>query len=228
MAQPPVCVYQMQGQGGTGMAASSGWVVRGGKEALRIHGASLSGSCTHVTLSTSHGACFEGHVHLKQEGDGQHIEVSAERGCVCWKEGRIEMCAGNPAWICFPAGYMGPGSMSPSPGSWDLEKAETGIHITSLSLEGTCERVTVSEQGESMLLEGHVRLKCHDDGQQAKLSADHVRISLADGSLQLTWPSPQPVTVPYITTNGGPVPAPQPLCPPSNAPTTVGEQSSRW
>jgi hypothetical protein len=222
MPAPPAYVYEMRGQACTGMASLTGapgdLVVHAGKEALRIRGASLSGSCTHVTFSTAHGACFEGHVHLKQEGDGQHIEVSAERGCVCCKDGHIEMCAGNPAWICFPAGYVGPASMAPSPGSWDLEKAETGIHIRSMTLEGTCERVTVSEHGDSMMLEGHVHLKCHNDDQQAKLSADHVRIYLTDGSLQLTWPTPQAATVPYITTNGTPISAPQPLCPPSIAP----------
>jgi hypothetical protein len=223
----PVGVYEMRGQGCTGMPTSSGWTVRAGKEDLRVHGASLSASCAHVTLSAAHGACFEGHVHLKQEDQGQHIEISAERGCVCCKDGHIETCPGNPSCVCYPAGFMGPGYMGPMPGAWDLEKAETGIHISGASLDGTCECVKVSENGAFMLLEGHVRLKCHDDGQQAKLTADYVSVNLADGSFQLTWPRPQPVAVPYITTNGGPAPAPPPLCPPGTTPAGVSEQS-RW
>jgi hypothetical protein len=210
--RPPLCVAVAPPA-----SASPGWVVRGGKEALRIHGASLSGCCGHVTLTASGGACFEGHVHLKHEGDGQHFEVSAERGCVCWKDGRVELCAGNPGWVCVPAGSMGPGYMGPSPGSWDLERAEKGIHITSGSLEGMCEHVVVSEHGESMILEGHVHLKCHEAGQHAQLSADRVRVSLADGALQLNAAGLQAVAMPCAVTGCGFQCAPPAVAPPSMA-----------
>jgi hypothetical protein len=212
------------------VSVSSGWVVRGGKEALRIRGASLSGCCGHVTLTASGGACFEGHVHLKHEGEGQHIEVSAERGCVCWKDGRVELCAGNPGWVCVPAGSMGPGYMGPSPGSWDLERAEKGIHITSGSLEGTCEHVMVSEHGESMILEGHVHLKYHEADQHAQLSADRVRVSLVDGSLQLSAAGLQAVAMPCATTGCGFQCAPQAVAPPSMAPPPPPNSTrfSKW
>jgi hypothetical protein len=203
----PMCVCVVPPAPGTG-----GWVVHGCKDSLHISGPALTGSCTHITLTASNGAYFGGHVHLKQEGDGQHIEVRADRGCVGWKDGRVEMCRDNPSWLCIPAGWIGSGYTGPAPGAWDLTKADKGIHVTGGCLEGVCSRVTVSERGDALMLEGHVHLTC--PGQHAQLSADRVRISLADGALQLGGPSPQSVAVP--------VPPAAPCCTTTAIPEQIG------
>ena len=77
-----------------------------------------------------------------------------------------------------------PGAARPAC-AWTLRHTPDAIHISGPCVEGTCESVSYSGQGDSVMLKGHVHLEYGKDGEKAEVSADRVNVSLEDGRLQL-------------------------------------------
>ncbi len=179
--------------------------LRHGKDALHIQSPHLEGTCGSVILSAPDSARFEGHVHLTHDRRGQHMELTMERGFVCLKDGEFNFesaPASNGIVPCY-ARVVADGL----PESWCLKNAENGIQITGLRLEGSCDRVTMLDEGR-MILEGHVRLKTRNTGCQAEVTGDCISVRLDNGAIQLPPLGRPKMAPPFIGTGYQPAPLP--------------------
>lgn len=57
--------------------------------------------------------------------------------------------------------------------------ATGAVQVTGLNLEGTCEKLTLGWHDERVSLEGKVRLKCKQDGQDVDLAGEQLSVKLA-------------------------------------------------
>jgi hypothetical protein len=57
-------------------------------------------------------------------------------------------------------------------------QAQGTVQISGAGLEATCERLIISWQDDKVLLEGHVRLKCHKGGPAIELAGQQLSVKL--------------------------------------------------
>lgn len=77
-----------------------------------------------------------------------------------------------------------------------MSKGTDGICIKGPTVEGTCDRITMGGPEGCVVLEGHVHLKCKQDGQNAEVKADRVCVHLGDMSVQVGGCCPMPSASP--------------------------------
>jgi hypothetical protein len=68
-------------------------------------------------------------------------------------------------------------------------QAQGDVKVRGMNVEGVCKKLTLSWSDERVLLEGAVKLKCKQDGQNVDLTGEQLSIKLA---VVETVPAPAP------------------------------------
>jgi hypothetical protein len=74
-------------------------------------------------------------------------------------------------------------------------EASGDVKVTGSSVEGTCDKLTLTWSDERVALEGKVRLKCLQDGREVDLTGEQLSVKLSAAEL-IPPPSVDPVEAP--------------------------------
>ncbi len=93
------------------------------------------------------------------------------------------------------AQFMGMHTAPMPPAPWTVKHGADGVTISGEDVEGTCDSVTFQGPGYASL-DGHVHLKVAHEGHDAEVTADHVRVRLADMVIEIGGFDPTKVYAP--------------------------------
>jgi hypothetical protein len=101
-----------------------------------------------------------------------------------------------PPGVCFmPAPTPCPVLPPEGNTAWTLSQSTDGMHIAGPGVDGRCDSVSFGPDG-CVMLNGHVRVRCHKDGNHTEIHADRLWVRLVDMSVQINPQEPPPN--PYI------------------------------
>jgi hypothetical protein len=106
--------------------------------------------------------------------------------------------AAGMAYMPMPVPVPAVPAPKPASAGWTLRHGPDAIQISGPDIEGVCDSVSYSGEGDWVTLEGHVKLKTGN----GCLKADKVSINLEDGSFKLEASKPAKTPAVECPTSG--------------------------